>query len=184
MKRKDGSFDVTAELPALRRYALVLTRDPAEAEELLQDALLRGHERRATWRPGLPLRPWLMSILHNVHVSRRRRDWAALRRDDEAGRQPSAEGGARQDDLVLLGEVGRALMALPEDQREALLLVAVEGLSYEEAAAILDIPAGTLTSRLSRGRAALRDRFADGTSAMRPRQPPLRLVPPRLMEGS
>lgn len=68
MKRKDGSFDITVELPALRRYALVLTRDAAEAEDLLQDALLRGHERRQTWRPGTPLRPWLMSILHNVHV--------------------------------------------------------------------------------------------------------------------
>lgn len=175
MKRKDASFDITAELPALRRYALVLTRDAGEAEDLLQDTLLRGHERRQTWRPGTPLRPWLMSILHNTHVSRRRAAAAAGRRDEAAGREAALEGGARQDELVLLGEVGRAMMDLPEEQREALLLVAVEGLSYEEAAAVLDIPAGTVTSRLSRGRLALRERFADAASAGRPR-PPLRLV--------
>jgi RNA polymerase sigma-70 factor (ECF subfamily) len=175
MKRKDGSFDITAELPALRRYALVLTRDAAEAEDLLQDALLRGHERRHTWRPGTPLRPWLMSVLHNVHVSRRRSASAAGRRDDAAGRDAPLEGDARQDDLVLLGQVGRAMMELPEEQREALLLVAVEGLAYEEAARILEIPVGTVMSRLSRGRSALRDRFADAAQADRPK-PPLRLV--------
>lgn len=167
-------LDVTAELPALRRYALVLTRDGAEAEDLLQDALLRAEDRRDTWRPGTALRPWLMAILHNTHVSRRRRAESALRREAAAGELAPVRAEPRQEELVLLGQVGRALMDLPEEQREALLLVAVEGLSYPEAAAVLGVPAGTLMSRLSRGRAALRARF-DAAADPRP-GPALRLV--------
>ncbi len=160
---------VIGELGPLRRYALALTRDPVQADDLVQEALLRAFERRASFRPDGPLRSWLLSILHNCFIDGRRRDDARGRRD--AAFMADEHSAPAQEHVVRLGQVAAAFLALPAEQRAALHLVAVEGLSYAEAAAVLDIPAGTLMSRISRARAALRA-MEDGQA--RPRG--LRLV--------
>jgi RNA polymerase sigma-70 factor (ECF subfamily) len=154
-------LDVTAHLEALRRYARVLTRNGTEADDLVQGALVRALERQASFRDGADLRVWLMSILHNHHIDRLRSDSAAVARDaawadlTPGFAPPAGEHAAR------LEQLRAALLALPVDQREALHLVAIEGLPVAEAAAVLSVPAGTVMSRVARARAALR-RFEDG----------------------
>lgn len=138
----------------LRRYALALTKDPHDAEDLVQDALARAYEGRRTFRVGAALKPWLMSIMHNCFVDGQRRKVA--RRLDGQTAAADAVYPASQDDAVHLGEVRRAFMVLPDEQREALHLIAIEGLTYPEAAQVLGIPEGTVLSRVSRARQALR----------------------------
>ncbi len=150
-------IDVIGLLAPLRRYALSLTRDPNEAEDLVHDALLRAFERRDQFRQGRQLRPWLMSILHNRFVDRLRTRRAEAVRDAEIGLRVDPAAQAAQESATRLAEVRRAFMALPDEQRAALHLVTVEGLSYDEAAASLGIPVGTLVSRVSRARAKLRE---------------------------
>ncbi len=180
MTLKQGTFDVPGQLPALRRYALVLTRDPAEAEELVHETLLRAYEKRASFRAGSALRLWLLSILHNCFVdgvrSRRAdRNALAITSTLSAQYQP-----APQEHHVRLAQLQKSFMTLPEDQRATLHLVAIEGLSYQEAASTLAIPVGTLMSRLGRARAALRAlEDADATcpaGTTDPRTPQLRIV--------
>ncbi|MFT0859550.1 sigma-70 family RNA polymerase sigma factor [Ancylobacter sp. G4_0304] len=169
MTRETTSFDVPAELPALRRYARSLTRSEADAEDLVQDALVRAYERRGSFaperaaKPGKGLRVWLLSVLHNVFVDRRRSAGADQRRSAEAVELAEAAAPPAQEHHVRLAQVREAFLALPEEQRAALHLVAIEGLGYEAAAAALGIPQGTLMSRLSRARAALRA-MEDGTA--------------------
>ncbi|PWR25408.1 sigma-70 family RNA polymerase sigma factor [Zavarzinia aquatilis] len=160
---------VIGELGPMRRYALALTRDAAAADDLVQDALLRAFERRASFRPDGPLRSWLLSILHNCFIDGRRRDDARGRRD--AAFVSDEHSAPAQEHAVRLGQVAEAFLGLPAEQRAALHLVAVEGMSYAEAAAVLDIPAGTVMSRISRARAALRA-MEEGQG----RPPGLRLV--------
>lgn len=148
--------DVIALIEPLRRYARALTRDEGRAEDLVQDTLVRAYERQGSFRSGGNLRAWLLAILHNVFVDERRRRRAEARRMDEAARTAATALPSDQESRVRLAQIRRAFLALPEEQRAALHLVAVEGLSYQEAAAALGIPVGTLMSRLGRGRAALR----------------------------
>src|ERR1700726_4478515 len=143
-------------IPALRRYARTFVRDVADADDLVQDtleqAISRWHQRRSDG----DTRTWLFTILHNLAVNHLRR---AARRGREiplndSGESdvavPSTQGDAlRRDDI--LGAVGQ----LPDDQRSVLLLVSIEDASYTEAARILDIPIGTVMSRLARARARL-----------------------------
>jgi len=148
--------EVEAAVPALRRYARALTRDVDRADDLVQDTLERAIRKRALWRPTGPLQAWLFRMLLNIYRNdlrgqRRRGDHLAL---DAMGIEPSTP--AAQPGHLALAEVGRALGQLPDEQREALLLVVIEGTSYADAAGILGIPAGTLMSRLGRARAALR----------------------------
>lgn len=145
-----------AQLTALRRYARSLVRDSADAEDLVHDALVRAYERRMTFRPSGNLRNWLLSIVHNTHIDRLRSAAARRRRDDAATQEAEPSYPAGQEHAIRLKQVREAFMALPDDQREALHLVAVEDLSYQEAAEALGIPVGTLMSRVSRARAALR----------------------------
>ena len=157
-------LDIPAHLDVLRRYALVLTRDPLEAEDLVQEALLRAVAGAASWRPGRPVRPWLLAIVHNQHVSRRRRCRVEAAHAAELERSlPSAIPPA-QPHRVQLGRTMQALLRLPEEQREVLTLVALEGLAYKDAAALLDIPLGTLMSRLGRARAALRSAVGEDSA--------------------
>lgn len=172
--------DLAAELLAARRYALVLTRDADQAEDLVQEALARAIAAARTWRPGGDLRRWLLTIVHNTHATRRRRrrlEAAASERQGWAATEPVP---APQPERVHLTQTIAALTALPEEQREALVLIAFEGMSYKDAAAILGIPIGTLMSRLARGREALRaatgrGRASDGTIPAA-RRPSLRIV--------
>lgn len=163
----DETDPILSLLPALRRYALVLTRDPAEAEDLVQDALLRGHERRRSHRPGDNLRAWLMSILRNRFVDRLRDHRARRRREAEAAALAPHMIDAPQDAAVRLAQLREAFMNLPAEQREALSLIAIEGLSYAEAAEIAGVPAGTIMSRVARARARLRS-FEEGGDIARP----------------
>lgn len=160
MDRK-SPFDIMAQLGSLRRYARVLTRNDADVEDLVQDALLRAHERRDSFRKGGDLRLWLMSILHNAFIDAARARRAERQREGAAARLAPQALAAPQEDVVRLAQIRAAFFRLPEDQRAALHLVAIEGLSYPEAAKVLGVPQGTLMSRLARARAALRA-FEDG----------------------
>lgn len=164
-------FEVAAHLGALRRYALVLAGDGSDADDLVQGALLRAVERVDQWREDGNLRVWLMSILHNHFIDQTRARHAARTRDDAWADLAPSVALPQGDDAVRLAQVRAALLGLPEDQREALHLVALEGLSVAEAAAVLGIPPGTVMSRVGRARAALR-RFEEG-GALKPR---LRIV--------
>ncbi|OAM77469.1 sigma-70 family RNA polymerase sigma factor [Devosia elaeis] len=147
--------ELEACVPALRRYARALTRNIDHADDLVQDCLVRAISRRGLFRPRGPLRPWLFAILTNLHRNDRRsarRQGAPLSLDAV----PDPAVPAPQPGHMALAELARAIETLPLDQKEALLLVTLEGLAYAEAAAILDIPLGTLMSRLGRARAALR----------------------------
>ena len=143
-------------IPRLRRYARALTGDRAQADDLVQECLVRAWEKLSLWRRGSDLRAWLFTILHNVFVNELRR---AKRRpellafDDEALDAPRR---ATQEDGLAMRDLETALSNLPLDQRAVLLLVAVEELSYEQTAKTLDIPVGTVMSRLSRAREHLR----------------------------
>jgi len=165
MERKERSFDVIGQLAALRRYARSLVRNVDDAEDLVHDALLRAYEKKQSFRRGGNLRTWLLSIMHNAHIDRVRQDRSLARRHDEAA--------------VRLQQVRDAFFHLPEEQREALHLVAIEDLSYQEAASALGIPIGTLMSRISRARAQLRD-FEEKA----PRAAQLRLVRGNGNEGN
>jgi RNA polymerase sigma-70 factor, ECF subfamily len=147
---------LTAHLAALRRYAFVLTRAPDEAEDLLQDCLTKAVASAAQWQPGSDLRAWLFRILYTCHVSRRRRQKVHLRVMADMAEDGRTVTPADQLARLEAGRVLAALEKLPEGQRLAIQLVAVEDLRYEDAARRLGIPVGTFMSRISRGREALR----------------------------
>lgn len=153
--------DLVAAIPRLRRYARVLTGDSARADDLVQETLARGWEKRRLWAAGTDLRAWLFTIMHNVFVNQRSlaiRDAqnVSLDGDGEAGAAWQVPVRAPQQAHVELQEVLRELSRLPTDQREVLVLAAVEEMRYEEIAKVLAIPVGTVMSRLSRARAKLR----------------------------
>ena len=145
--------EIEACLPSLRRYAFALLRNRDAADDLVQDTVERALSRRHLWRGDGPLRAWLFRILLNRFRDDRRRDRASLA---VVGTmiEPPVSGG--QDDHLDLREVHEAMGRLPPDQRAALLLVGLEGMSLGEAARILEVPEGTLASRLGRARAELR----------------------------
>lgn len=171
MERKERPFDVIGQLAALRRYARSLVRNSDEAEDLVHDALVRAFEKRKSFRSGGNLRTWLLSILHNAHIDRIRQHRSLTRRHDEAAVEAEQSLPAGQEHAVRLQQVRDAFFNLPEEQREALHLVAIEDFSYQEAADALGIPVGTLMSRISRARAQLRE-FEEKT----PRVSHLRLI--------
>ena len=142
-------------LPRLRRFAAGLARHPADGDDLCQATVIRALEKRAQWQPGTRLDSWMMTMMRNIWIdearARQRRGQTFV--SDEAGAAVGAEGA--QESAVELGNVERALSRLPEEQREAVLLVMVEGYAYKEAAEIVGCPVGTLNSRLVRGRDAL-----------------------------
>ncbi|MGG7519364.1 sigma-70 family RNA polymerase sigma factor [Allorhizobium undicola] len=164
MNTKPQSFDVIGQLGALRRYALSLVRDRDDAEDLVNDALVNAYERQASFRRDGNLRGWLFAILHNTHIDRLRRKKRLARHENGVADLPEPASEPGQEHVVRLADVRRAFASLPEEQRLALHLVAIEEFSYEEAAAVLGIPVGTLMSRLSRARARLRTLENDRTT--------------------
>lgn len=171
-------MDVIGLLGPLRRYARSLTRDETQAEDLVQDTLVRAYERRSSFRSGGNLRGWLLSILHNTFIDHRRRQVAECRRLEQAAAMTETAAPPPQESQVRFQQVQTAFMSLPDEQRAALHLVAIEGLSYQEAANALKIPVGTLMSRLGRARATLRG-FEAGThlaQAAEGKRPRLRII--------
>ncbi|MEM6679345.1 MAG: sigma-70 family RNA polymerase sigma factor [Pseudomonadota bacterium] len=153
--RRRRRHAVEDEIPKLRRFARMLARNDAEADDLVQEALLRAISRFDTFRGQSSLGTWLCQILVNLHRSRRRQD--ARRREllEERGADEDRVA-PRQEHALELEQTLDALGALPEEQREAITLVAIDGVAYAEAAQILGVKLGTLMSRISRGRAAIR----------------------------
>jgi RNA polymerase sigma-70 factor (ECF subfamily) len=153
--------ELAAVIPRLRRYALVLTGNPARSDDLVQDTLTRAWDKRSYWRPGSDLRAWLFTIMHNVFVNQlatARRDAAnvSLDAEDEDGMGLQLSGDDDPTKRIELREVMQQIRRLPAEQREVLMLVAVEGMRYDEVAATLAIPVGTVMSRLSRARDKLK----------------------------
>lgn len=154
-------LDLSAALPRLRRYARMLTGDVHRAEDLVQDTLARAWAKRHLWRAGSDLRAWLFTIMHNVHLNQfaiRRRERAQISLDADDGHALDWELAVRatQSSRVEVNEVLAQIERLPADQREVLVLAAVEELHYKEIATLLGVPVGTVMSRLSRARERLR----------------------------
>lgn len=148
-------------LPRLRRFARSLARDAADADDLCQVALERALKAREQWQPGTRLDAWMLRIMRNCWIDEVR---ARTRRSqtfapEEAGLGVGSDGHEDIERQAEMRDVDRAMSALPAEQREVIALVLVEGLAYREAAEILEIPMGTLTSRLTRGRQALARRL-------------------------
>jgi len=153
--------ELVAAIPRLRRYARVLTGESSRADDLVQETLARAWEKRRLWAAGTDLRAWLFTIMHNVFVNQRalaRRDAqnVSIDADDDGGGAWQIPVRATQQTRVELMEVLREVGRLPTDQRAVLVLAAVEEMRYEEIAAVLSIPIGTVMSRLSRAREKLR----------------------------
>ena len=147
---------IAREIPHLRRYALALRRDPDAADDLVQDCLERALRKRHLWRRRGSMRSWLFRILYTVFVNtnkKQSRDKQAVPLDAIAF---TLAASPSQELYVEYREMAKALSQLPEQQYAAIILIALEGFSYDEAAWILGIPIGTLRSRLYRGREALR----------------------------
>jgi RNA polymerase sigma-70 factor (ECF subfamily) len=149
--------EILALVPRLTRYARVLTRDVAAADDLVQDCLTRALGKIHLWEQGTDLRAWLFTIMYRQYISHARRD-ARHGRGVEL-----SESGARlalspnQTARLELRDLERCLARLPEEQRSVILLVGLEGMEYEEAASIVKTPVGTVRSRVARGREALRE---------------------------
>jgi RNA polymerase sigma-70 factor (ECF subfamily) len=145
-----------AEIPRLRRYARALTRDGARADDLVQNCLLRAFAKQHLWQPGTNLRAWLFPILHNQNVNDVQR---AVREGDNVGIEEIAPVLSVEPQAMLsleMRDLEAAIAKLVPEQRQAILLVGLEGMAYEEVALILGVPIGTVRSRLSRGRDQLR----------------------------
>lgn len=145
-------------LPRLRRFALTLTRHASDADDLVQMCVERGLARIETWTPDTRLDSWLFRIMQNLWIDevRRRRSRGVIERDPAEGETATGDDGrhvtrVRQELKAALD----AVMRLPDDQRAVIALVVVEGFAYRDAAEILNVPIGTVMSRLSRARAAL-----------------------------
>jgi RNA polymerase sigma-70 factor (ECF subfamily) len=145
----------------LRRYARALTGDHVSAEDLVQDTLERAWQRMALWRPGTNIRAWLFTIMHNLYVNQIKASARGMRRSDNPT-ELDVPVSAAQDDRLELRDLDRALQRLPHEQREVVLLIGLEQLSYDEAAKVLGVPIGTVMSRLSRGREQLRSMMSRG----------------------
>jgi RNA polymerase sigma-70 factor (ECF subfamily) len=153
---------ILAEIPRLRRYARALVRDRDAADDLVQDCLERALLRLDNWQTGENPRRWLFTIMHHLFIDQmrkvKRRAEVVMMTLDE---QEALASPAHQPESVASREIMEALQAVSPDRRAALLMVGVEGFSYAEAANILGVPAGTLMSRIARGREELRGLLDD-----------------------
>jgi len=171
-RRDDFDWMLSREIPHLRRYARALAQDPVLADDLVQDCLERALRKWRLWKPKGRMRSWLFRMLFRVYLNQK--DQISRKAADltlEDGPEPVSET-AHPSVAVEIRETARAVDDLPEHQRAAILLVALEDMNYDEAAWILNIPVGTLRSRLSRARETLRD----AARVAEPESPPLRRV--------
>ena len=158
--------EIAALVPRLRRFAYAISGSREEGDDLVQTACVKALSRIDQYRPGTRLDSWMFRIVQNTHIdairSRKRfqssSDAEALERLSDEGREAD-----RNEHRLLLAKARTAIAALPEQQRAVIALVAIEGYSYKEAAAILDTPVGTVMSRLNRARASLLPLMAETT---------------------
>jgi RNA polymerase sigma-70 factor (ECF subfamily) len=161
------------EIPRLRRYARALTRDVSRADDLVQSCLTRAVAKQHLWQPGTDLRAWLFTILHNQHVNdvrRSVREGVSVAVEDVAPVLTTASNAIAS---LELRDLEAAIGKLPQEQRQVILLVGLEGMRYEEVALVLGVPVGTVRSRLSRGRDQLRRlmEMDDATETPQPTHP-------------
>jgi RNA polymerase sigma-70 factor (ECF subfamily) len=159
---KDIESVLVGQIPYLRRYARALTRNAADADDLVQTALMRAIVNMDRFEQGTNLRAWLLTIMHNVFIDGVRKTKRA--RDANESAESMMSGlytRPNQVESLQLGDLQSAMERLPEEQRTTLILVALEDMSYEEAARVTGVPVGTVRSRLSRARHAL-IRMVDG----------------------
>ncbi len=160
----DFQREIVGLLPRLRRFARALTNHVADADDLTQVAIERALRQRNQWTAGTRLDSWTFRIMKNAWIdeSRSRQRRARVTAAAEEGENVSDAGIASLETRIEAGRVAAAMNRLPEEQRLAVALVLVDGLSYREAAEALQIPEGTLTSRLVRGRMALQEQMRGG----------------------
>jgi len=144
------------QIPRLRRYARALTREATRSDDLVQDCLCCAVQKQHLFEPGTNLRAWLLTIMHNQHINHVRRDLREGFPERIDHVTATLQTPSTQDAALQLRDVRRALIHLPVEQRQVLALVCIEGFSYGQTATILGIPLGTVRSRVSRGREALR----------------------------
>jgi RNA polymerase sigma factor (sigma-70 family) len=149
--------ELLALLPRLRRFAASLSRNAADGDDLCQAAVERALKSRHLWEEGTRLDSWMYRVMRNIWIdeARARQRRAKTFAPEAEGEHVGDAGHIRMEAVVELNAVERAMARLPNEQREVIALVMIEGLAYKEAAEVLDIPMGTLTSRLVRGRTAL-----------------------------
>ena len=158
---KQGLVEV---LPHLRAFARGLCGNPDLADDLVQETAIKAWNARDRFEPGTSLRAWTFTILRNCFLNELRKSSRLVELDEDV-HQSSMKVGAAQEDAIHLDDVNRALQKLPEERREALLLVGAGGLSYEEAANIAGVAVGTMKSRISRGRAELNNLLGQSSAA-------------------
>ncbi|MDH5444449.1 MAG: sigma-70 family RNA polymerase sigma factor [Gammaproteobacteria bacterium] len=152
---KPVELQIADYIPQLRRYARVLMRgDVVQADDLVQDCVERGLQRVSLWQRGTNLRAWLFTIMHNLYVNQVKRNMNGP--DFVVLEDAQKDRHERADSDVAVNDIQQALNNLPSDQREIVLFVSIEGMKYQEVAKILDIPEGTVMSRLARARKQLR----------------------------
>ena len=154
--RMDEAFkrELVGLIPHLRAFARTLCGDPAAADDLAQDAMLKAWDARASYQMGTNMKAWTFMILRNQFYSEKRRSWRQSQLDQEAAER-TLVAADDPEAPVALDELRLALRSLPDEQREALVLVGAGGFAYEEAAEICDCAVGTVKSRVSRARRAL-----------------------------
>jgi RNA polymerase sigma-70 factor (ECF subfamily) len=164
----DFRSELIAQIPHLRRFARALTADAALADDLVQDCVERALLKSHLYDPARPLRTWLYAVLRNLHVSGLRRQGRAnmVKTVDELSGFEGAVSPA-QDGQGALSQVAAALDRLPHNQREVIVLVAVEEMSYRDVAEITGVAVGTVMSRLSRARGALRTLLGESIAGLR-----------------
>ena len=171
-----GMPNLCDHLDAVRRYARVVGRDAMHAEDLAQECLVRALSRPRDWRDVRDARAYLLTILHNLHiddVARRWRDGVTVPIDDT---DPGLACAPEQFGRLLLRDLARSVQMLPAERRRLLLLIALDGMSYQEAARRLGLPIGTIMSRLSRTRDALRRLMDDHGATGGERRPRRRVL--------
>ncbi len=161
---------IAREIPHLRRYALALAGRADLADDLVQDCIERAIRKRHLWNARGPMRNWLYRLLHNVFINQKT-ERARARRQVPLESMPTVPSDpARQEDQVACQDIADVMRMLPHDQRAAIALTAVDGLSYDEAAEVLNVPIGTVRSRVARGRARMFDLYVQPRSSMRLRR--------------
>ena len=152
----DNAFkrELVTLIPPLRAFARTLTGDPTAADDLAQDAMMKAWDARASYQMGTNMKAWTFMILRNQFYSEKRRSWRMSQLDQEAAER-TLIAVDDPEAPVALDELRLALASLPEEQREALILVGAGGFAYEEAADICQCAVGTVKSRVSRARKAL-----------------------------